>query len=124
MKSNSMLWMLMMMVALAAMASCQKKEADSVRIVMENKTGQHMTRFKLDYGAGKVEYEIFSRDYTFSDVAPAPAEPHDISVEFYDDAGKFHSFTLERPLSSDMAGGRLYIYFMPGDQQELSMDWR
>jgi hypothetical protein len=112
-------------LALAVVMSCEeKKKANTVRIVMENETGQHMTNFKLDYGSGAVEYEIFSKGYTFAADAEVPASPQVMTVEFFDDAGQKHNYDLTRPLSADMAGGRVYIHFKENNQHSMSMDWQ
>jgi len=116
----------MMAVAAALAAVCSagcKGKAPTVRVVMENQTGQHMTNFSLDYGAGKIEYEIFSRDYTFAEEAVLPASPTPLTVGFNDDSGARITYQLERPISPDMAGGDLRITFLPEGKHTMKVDW-
>ena len=44
----------------------EKKSDEGLWVVMQNKTGDHMHDFRLDYGTGTIAYQIFSKDYTFS----------------------------------------------------------
>lgn len=112
-----------MLLLVTALAACEKPKSDNILIVMKNQTGRHMTNFVLDHNTGKVKYEIFSRDYTFSADARPPSKPVPITVEYYDEAGKKVAFELERPLSPDMNGGVLRIYFKGGEEHEMSVDW-
>jgi hypothetical protein len=51
----------------------------------------------LQNGPGKIEHQIFSRNYTFAENAEVPAEPRTISVEFYDEEGDSTSSTWSGP---------------------------
>ena len=86
---------------------------DAVRLVMMNKTGQHLTNFVLDHQTGRIEYQIFSRDYTF---AKQVSVPHALPVagSYYDEQGVQHHYRLDREVTADVIGGRFLVTFGEG----------
>jgi len=111
----------------ALLLSCGASEKaetppDSVRVVMVNNSGQHLTKFALDYGLGRIQYEIFSMGYTFSDYARVTGE-QPLTVRYYDEAGVVHELTIERPLKIDMIGGTYRLYFEKDNKIQASFDF-
>lgn len=102
-------------------ASCHRTP-ETIRVIMENKTQQHMTNFVLDFGEGKISYQIFSKDYTFAEDISV-SSIHTMKVEFYDDAGVKIAYQLERPVTPDMAGSTLRIDFKPDAQHNMSIEF-
>jgi hypothetical protein len=115
-------------VALAAAisAGCGRGDeappSDAVWLVMRNETGQHLTKFVLDHETGRIEYQIFSRGYTFASWVTVT---RDLPVRgsFYDEAGVQREFAAERPIPPALVGGRYVITFEPEGRTSLVADW-
>ncbi len=108
--------------ALLATAGCHRPPADSLWLVVINKTGANLTNFSLDYGEGKLSYEIFTNGYTFAEWAAVHGE-QTMHVRYTDGSGLFVNLDLERKLVPDLVGGSVYVTFHPSGRIALSARW-
>jgi hypothetical protein len=103
-----------------ALAGCgfgaaeEEPPPDAVWLVMKNRSGQHLTNFVLDHQTGRIDYQIFSRDYTFGEWVQVPrALP--VEGSYYDEQGVQHHYRLQQPVTRDVIGGRFVVTFEPDD---------
>jgi hypothetical protein len=107
---------LVLVVAALLAVGCGRADdapPDSVWVVMKNETGQHLTKIVFDHETGRIEYEIFGRDYTFGSWVRVT---RDLPVRgsFYDERGVEQQFAAARPIPRDLVGGRYAIVQLRG----------
>ena len=108
---------LLLVAALALTLGC-RREPPKLWILMENKTGEHMGDFSLDHGSGRIAYQIFSRDYTFSArVRLEKTAP--LRLRYTDVSGATVEQDLDWTADPKRNGGKLMLTFLPQKKVEI-----
>lgn len=104
------------------LTGCHRPPADSLWLVVINKTGADLHNFTLDYGEGTLSYEIFTNGFTFAEWAAVHGEQA-MHVRYTDGVGTPTNIALERNLVPDLIGGSVFVTFLPSGRIALSAHW-
>lgn len=91
-------------------------------VVLKNKTGADMWHFDLDVAGEHVNYQIFSDNYTFSEMLHLKnAGPVKAVYQTKREGGEQKQADTERTIEPRFNGGKLKLTFLPGGKVETQM---